>query len=78
MRNSLVVQALGVTALALCGCAGSQTSPVSSAMAQQGTDTGLLIDGGTLIDGNGGAPVPDSAILIRVWQKTPLPGDRAV
>ena len=35
-----------------------------SAQAQQ-PDAALVIEGATLIDGNGGAPLPDSAIVIR-------------
>lgn len=35
-----------------------------SAIAQNPASTALMIQGGTLIDGNGGAPVPNSAILV--------------
>ena len=34
-------------------------------LAAQGQQPALVIEGGTLIDGNGGAPVPDAVVIIQ-------------
>ncbi len=53
----------GFYRLALCGFLLLGIVPVIAAQAQQPTT--LVIEGGTLIDGNGGAPVQDAVIIIR-------------
>jgi hypothetical protein len=51
---------LGPALILFCGLA----SYLVSAQAPQ-SEPVLVVEGATLIDGNGGAPVPDSAIVIR-------------
>lgn len=58
MRKSVLIGSLlATTALAL--------SVASDNVAAQGQQNTLVIQGGTLIDGNGGAPVPNSVIVIQ-------------
>ena len=59
MRRDLKAKLLGITAAAALA-AGS-----GLAADAQGQQQVLVIQGGTLIDGNGGAPVPNSVIVIQ-------------
>jgi hypothetical protein len=52
-----IVQLLGLWLVALCGVGGIGPA----ALAQQ---PALVIEGGTLIDGNGGAPISDAVVVI--------------
>jgi imidazolonepropionase-like amidohydrolase len=58
MKKLLLLSAVAVCA----GLVWSASVPVD---AQQGQQQALVIQGGTLIDGNGGAPVPNSVIVVQ-------------